>query len=377
MIRLLIALAVMLQISSAWALAGTIQNILGSAKIHKKTGQINPAVRNDQLYEGDTVIAENASNVQIRMIDGAVVWLRANSEFKIDAYKSKKNGADTDESSLKLLTGSMRTVTGLIGKQNPDGYKLSTPNATIGVRGTEYDAVFVSPSAAGQFRAEAGTYHRVFQGATQFKAGSKEQRVDEGQAVFAALSNPDAAAKLSTIPGFLNLPASATQSTAPSNDNSNGPAAGNSAPLVLSVRYGNPDVSTTSSKGRQGPVRLYSVKLESGKQQMVPGQSVFGDLTLQLGSDSVPSENYSVAIKASSAADSKSAQLSFGQVQANGKPTGKPTNSANYKLSLELSMGVWSEVTLKGPWQSQASGARGPQAAASATPVFVMLSPER
>jgi hypothetical protein len=371
MTRLLVILMMMFQVSSAWALAGTIQNILGSAKIHKKTGQINPAVRNDQLYEGDTIIAENASNVQIRMIDGAVIWLRANSEFKIDTYKSKKNGSDTDESNLKLLTGSMRTVTGLIGKQNPDGYKLSTPNATIGVRGTEYDAVFVSPSASGQFRAEAGTYHRVFQGATQFKAGTKEQRVDEGQAVFAGLSNPEAARKLSDIPAFLNLPPNATQSSAP-NPNSESPAAITFVPLLLNVRYGNPEESAVSSTGRAGPSRVYTVKLDSGKQLMVPGQAVFGDWPLQIGRDTVDSANYSVAIKALATPGSDAAQLSFGDVQA----VGRPGTASTYKLSLELSMGKWTEVSFKGPWQATSNGTSARRATSSA-PVFVMLSTAR
>ena len=369
----MVILIMMFHVSSACALAGNIQNILGHAKIQKKTGHISPAIRNNQLYEGDTVITEQASNVQIRMIDGAVIWLRANSEFKIDTYKSKKNGASTDESSLKLLTGSMRTVTGLIGKQNPDGYMLSTPNATIGIRGTEYDTVFVSPSASGQFRAEAGTYHRVFQGATQFKAGSKDQRVDEGQAIFAGLSNPDEAKKLTDIPAFLNLPANATQSTASIASSSNSTVANNSVPLVLSVRYGSPDQSSISSRGQSAPVKVYTVKLDSGKQVMMLGQSVFGDLPLQIGKDSVDSANYSIAIKASSTAGTDSAQLSFGEVQV----SGKSGSSLTFKLSLDLSMGKWTEVSFKGPWQTAEKGRVAGNLTNSNSPVFVMLSTAR
>ena len=366
MARLLVTLIIAFQVSSAWALAGTIQNILGTAKIHKKTGHINPAIRNDQLYEGDTVIAENASNVQIRMIDGAIIWLRANSEFKIDTYKSKKNGSETDESSLKLLTGSMRTVTGLIGKQNPDGYKLSTPNATIGVRGTEYDAVFVPPSATAQFRADSGTYHRVFQGTTQFKAGGKDQRIDEGQTVFASLSNPEAAKKLSDIPSFLNLPPNSTLSTAPVVDTS--PVVTPAVPLLLSVRYGNPDELAISSKGRAAASKVFTARLDSGKQVLLLGQVIFGDLLLQVGKDNIDSTKYNVAIKATTNASSDNVQLSFGEVQN----IGKPGSTLSYKLSLDLSMGTWTEVSNKGPWQSKSSGNAGIPAS-----VFVMINTAR
>lgn len=352
------------QVSSAWALAGTIQNILGSAKIHKKTGQISPAVRNDYLYEGDTVISEAASNVQIRMIDGAIIWLRANSEFKIDIYKSKKNGADFDESSLKLLTGSLRTVTGLIGKQNPDGYKLNTPNATIGVRGTEYDAVFVSPSNSAQFRSESGTYLRVFQGATQFKAGGKDQRVDEGQAAFASLSNPEAAKKLTDIPDFLNLAPNSTQSTVPVSVPiaiTNVPAP--SLALLLTVRYGNPDVSTVTSRGRAPQVNAFTTQLENGKQTMVLGQTILGELPLLIGRENIDSSKYNISIQATTNTNTNAdiVQLTFGEVQT----ISKSGTTLNFKLSIDISLNTWTEVSYRGPWQSKTN---------SLKPVFVMVN---
>ncbi|MGH8446844.1 MAG: hypothetical protein ACREVL_16350, partial [Solimonas sp.] len=41
---------------------------------------------------------------------------------------------------LRLLKGGFRTVSGLIGKANPDEYRVTTPVATIGIRGTDYYA---------------------------------------------------------------------------------------------------------------------------------------------------------------------------------------------------------------------------------------------
>ena len=369
--RLFTFFFMLFQVSSAWPLAGTIQNIIGTGKIHKQTGQIYPAIRNDQLYEGDTVIVDSASNLQIRMIDGAVVWLRSNTEFKIDTYKSKKNGASSDESSLKLITGSLRTVTGIIGKQNPNGYKLNTPNATIGVRGTEFDAVYVSPNSASQFRAESGTYHRVFQGATEFSAGGRNQRVEEGQAVFASQSNPSGASKLQDIPNFLNLPPNSTQSPPPSTPTTN-TASNNSAPLILSVRYGNPNENVVSSRGQAPSSRVYTYRLENGRQSMVLGQSILGDLPLLIGNDTIDSSKYSIAIKASTVPNSDNLQLSFGEVQATGKSL--PSNS--YRLTLDLNMGNWVEVSFQGPWQANDKAARG-RAKGSTSPVFVMINSAR
>ena len=41
----------------------------------------------------------------------------------------------------------MRSVTGLLGRRNPGVYKVGTPNATIGIRGTE---VAIQAAAEGE-----------------------------------------------------------------------------------------------------------------------------------------------------------------------------------------------------------------------------------
>ena len=330
----LIALALGLWAQGSWANVGSVLNILGTAKIQKRTGQVAPAIRGDILYEGDTVWAEGGSNVQIRMVDGAMVWVRANSELKIEGYKSTDHGAAKNESSLRLLSGSMRTVTGLIGKQNPDNYRLSTPNATIGVRGTEFDAVYVSAAAAGSFRADSGTYHRVYQGSTQLRAGQQDLSVAEGQAVFVGASSGNAPRRLTAIPDFLNLPANATTST--------GTAAA-PAPvreqLLITVRYGN-------TNNRTGEA---TVRLDNGVQTAVPGQQLLGLTGLQIGNERIDSNRLSVAMTAARAAGRGSAvQLQVGDAQIAGRPGG----NGQLRLTLDLPPGIWMEVTDRGPWQA-------------------------
>jgi hypothetical protein len=39
---------------------------------------------------------------------------------------------------LDLVKGGMRAVTGAIAQRRPEAYKVRTPVATLGVRGTEY-----------------------------------------------------------------------------------------------------------------------------------------------------------------------------------------------------------------------------------------------
>lgn len=332
--------------SNAWSRAGTVENILGTAKIHKKTGQMSPAIRGDFLYEGDTVISEASSNVQIRMIDGALIWLRANSEFKVDAYKSTRHGASKDESSLQLITGSMRTVTGLIGKRNAQDYRLSTPNATIGVRGTEFDTVYVSPRNAAQFQAESGTYHRVYQGATQIGSGQQDLRVEEGQAVFVGTTSPATPRRLQDIPEFLNLPATATRSTAapPPNAPASTTNASARSQWLISVRYGSTQALAAGSNTGE-----YSIRLDNGTTATVSAQQILGPATMQLGQERLDSTSVVMGLTATGTDSRQSnVQIQMGEMQS----TARKTTYAQYKMTLDVAAGVWTEVTSRGPWQA-------------------------
>src|SRR5690606_40688035 len=39
---------------------------------------------------------------------------------------------------FSLVRGALRTISGAIGKRQPDDYRMSTPTASIGIRGTEF-----------------------------------------------------------------------------------------------------------------------------------------------------------------------------------------------------------------------------------------------
>jgi hypothetical protein len=59
------------------------------------------------------------------------------SELLISEFEFNPNSYAGDLA-ISLLKGTMRVVTGLIGKTAPDNVRFSTPSATIGIRGTEF-----------------------------------------------------------------------------------------------------------------------------------------------------------------------------------------------------------------------------------------------
>ncbi len=123
-----------------WAVpAGRVLAVAGSATI-ERDGQQLPLQMGATVESGDVLAVGDKSTLQVRFTDESVVALRANSQFRIDNYKFDKN-TDTDRSLMGLLKGGMRTITGLIGKANQTNYRVQTPTATIGIRGTHFTVV--------------------------------------------------------------------------------------------------------------------------------------------------------------------------------------------------------------------------------------------
>lgn len=93
------------------------------------------------LKEGDRLTTAEGATVIFKLQDGTRMTLRPNSEMVVQAFKYTETAVAEDNSMvLQLLRGGFRTVTGLIAKGSPESAKVQTATATIGIRGTDFDA---------------------------------------------------------------------------------------------------------------------------------------------------------------------------------------------------------------------------------------------
>lgn len=127
--------------------AGQVIVARGTVQAVAANGGVRDLRRRSPFYAGDTIRTAAAAEVQLRFADGALLALRADSEFRVDEYRFSNQGGAGDRSVSTLLKGGLRTITGVIGKQDPQAYQVKTPVATIGVRGTHYEAVLESPTS--------------------------------------------------------------------------------------------------------------------------------------------------------------------------------------------------------------------------------------
>jgi hypothetical protein len=93
------------------------------------------------LREGDRLTTGEGATAILKLADGTRMTLRPNSEMVVQVYKFAENASGEDNSMvLQLLRGGFRTITGLIAKGSPEAAKVQTSTATIGIRGTDFDA---------------------------------------------------------------------------------------------------------------------------------------------------------------------------------------------------------------------------------------------
>lgn len=122
--------------------AATVIFVSGGAQIVNANGQARAVVRGGELEAGETVETGDG-RVQLRFRDGASMSLQPATRFRVNEFRfvdqNGKASAD-DRGFFALLKGGFRTLSGLIGKERREQYKVDAAVATIGIRGTDYSA---------------------------------------------------------------------------------------------------------------------------------------------------------------------------------------------------------------------------------------------
>lgn len=131
--------------SLAWAAQGYMYEARGDVKA--ATGSALPlAVKKDQLLPDNTTITVGPkSSATLKFEDGTVVLLNENTSFQIQKYAYDEKEPSRTSALFSLLKGGLRAVTGLISSRNREAFKVTTPLATIGIRGTEFMVQLVNP----------------------------------------------------------------------------------------------------------------------------------------------------------------------------------------------------------------------------------------
>lgn len=91
------------------------------------------------VYPGDTVELGAGAKGVLAFRDDSRLTLGASTRFKVDSFVFDEKNPTEGSFLVSLLRGSMRALTGLIGKANNRNVRFGTPTSTIGIRGTGLD----------------------------------------------------------------------------------------------------------------------------------------------------------------------------------------------------------------------------------------------
>ena len=121
---------------------GTVRLLLGKATVESKQEDNQPVKQllavGSQIRVGDKITTQVNSTVHLLFVDGANVAIRSGSELEILNYQYDKARPEASKVKFNLVRGVTRAISGDAAKSARDQFRLNTPIAAIGVRGTDF-----------------------------------------------------------------------------------------------------------------------------------------------------------------------------------------------------------------------------------------------
>lgn len=123
--------------SDAKSPVGDVTLVIGAVQVHRGEQQLSLS-RGSQLLVGDSIQTQANGHVHLRFVDGALVSVRPASSLKIVEYRFDKSNPSASVVRFQLDQGVVRAISGQAAEAAKDKFRLNTPLAAIGVKGTDF-----------------------------------------------------------------------------------------------------------------------------------------------------------------------------------------------------------------------------------------------
>ncbi|MEN9983744.1 MAG: hypothetical protein RI918_1713 [Pseudomonadota bacterium] len=122
--------------TSPSAASGIVKIVTGDVRVLDTQGE-RALKSGDAVLENSRLTTGKQSSASLVLRDGTTLVLSENSQFIVEKFAfdaTTQNGSML----INLLQGSMRMLTGLIAKINPDAIQVKTKTLSVGIRGTDF-----------------------------------------------------------------------------------------------------------------------------------------------------------------------------------------------------------------------------------------------
>ncbi len=119
--------------------AGKVSFVLGKVYISRadESDRVRAKI-GSPVFAGDKISTLSGGHAHIRFVDEAMVSVRPNSQLRVDYYTYDPANPAASVIRFDLTEGRVRSISGKGAKANREKFRLNTPIAAIGVRGTDF-----------------------------------------------------------------------------------------------------------------------------------------------------------------------------------------------------------------------------------------------
>ncbi|MBL4821477.1 MAG: FecR domain-containing protein [Gammaproteobacteria bacterium] len=124
--------------SGADAFVGEVTLVLGKAYVERSGKNRRNVEVGSPIRVNDQIVTGANGHVHIRFVDQALVSVRPGSRLEIVRYDYNASQPENSTIKFNLIEGVTRSISGDAAKSARERYRLNTPIAAIGVRGTDF-----------------------------------------------------------------------------------------------------------------------------------------------------------------------------------------------------------------------------------------------
>ncbi|MEY4345091.1 MAG: hypothetical protein RL032_923 [Pseudomonadota bacterium] len=126
-------------LGSVWAQdmrSGTLKSVTG--EVHVTKGQERrDAKSGGGVAETDRLMTGTDGIAVMTLRDGTQLTVGPNSQVDLTRFQFDST-TQTGSLGVRVVLGTIRMVTGVLGKLSPENVKVTTPSSTVSVRGTDF-----------------------------------------------------------------------------------------------------------------------------------------------------------------------------------------------------------------------------------------------
>ena len=142
-LRTQLAAVAMALAGTAWAqgapaIVGEATMVIGQATLIGSDGAQRSVARGASIRAGDRIETQAGGHVHVRFVDGGRLSVRPASRLVVEDYAHSERQPQLSAIRFRLEEGVVRSITGTWGESSRDRFRLNTPLAAIGIKGTDF-----------------------------------------------------------------------------------------------------------------------------------------------------------------------------------------------------------------------------------------------